>query len=73
MTVRRPWWVSTTDAEERHFATFERAERWARRKVADSARDEYSIRADIHGPECRAEVRLDGCDRVWTDFVERLP
>ena len=67
MSKRHPWSV-TTDNKARWFATFADAERWARREVAASARNEFSIRADIHGPGRDAEVRLDGCDRVWTDI-----
>jgi hypothetical protein len=65
--MKRPWRVST-DTACRRFPTFVTAERWARHEVAKSARNEFSIRAAIHGPGCDAEVRLDGCDRVWTDI-----
>jgi hypothetical protein len=52
------------------FPTFEAAERYARRIVAASARNEYAIHANIEGPGPSATVVLDGNNRVWTEFTE---
>jgi hypothetical protein len=72
-----PWLVETSDGRVRHFPTFEAAERWARKAVAKSGSERFAIDADIFGPDertslrrQRASVRLDGCDRVWTDLRE---
>lgn len=67
MSDKRPWTV-TTETQQCSFATFAAAETWARRRVADSARDEFAIRASIHGPGISAWVSLDGSNRVWTDI-----
>ena len=61
--------VMTSDGKLRYFPTFEAAERWSRRFVAESGKSEFSERAVIYSEEaCLAEVCLDGADRVWTDM-----
>jgi hypothetical protein len=68
MSARRPWQVTTSDGRLRHFGMFEWAERWARKYVAESANERFAVSAEIVGPGKSASVRLDGCNRVWTDF-----
>lgn len=59
--------VTTSDGKWRRFATFELAERWARKHVAASADEKFAQYASIFGPEWEAYVCLDGNNRVWTD------
>jgi hypothetical protein len=73
--MRQPvlvWQVTTDRGVWRRFRTFDEAERFARRLVADSAADRFADRASINGPGESATVRLDGAGRVWTD-MERCP
>ena len=66
-------WEVTADAQWRRFRTFEEAERFARKMVAASGAERFAISAEITGPGESATVRLDGANRVWTDFHECPP
>jgi hypothetical protein len=74
--MRQPvlvWEVTSGSGVWRRFRTFDEAERFARRLVADSANDRFATFADIRGPgDHLASVRLDGIGRVWTD-IKRYP
>ena len=51
------------------FPSFERAERFARKRVAEVDARGFSESAEIlEGMKTVATVRMDGCGRVWTDI-----
>jgi hypothetical protein len=67
------WEVYPDKGPWRRFRSFEEAERFARRIVAASGADRFAISAEICGPGECASVRLDGNNRVWTEFPGPLP
>lgn len=62
--------VLTSDGKWRLFASWDEAERWARRHVAQSVAEPFACNASIYSDESGevACVSLDGANRVWTDM-----
>lgn len=63
--------VVTSDGRWRRFTSWDEAERWARRSVAQSADEQHACNASIYSDESGeiARVVLDGNNRVWTDMT----
>jgi len=61
----KPPWTVWTGESSRSFPTFRRAEAYARGKIAAAGKGSVEVTFKLHNV---ATVRIDGCNRVWTDL-----